>query len=159
MDIRKHGLLGASLLLAIVLWCSWLWQPDRQVRLHQQNLLNAVQGRDWDRVAEFLDDKYSDRWGHDKGFVLREAREAFRQFLALEVEQELTDLSVESGAARAHVRIAMRGSGGPLANLVMNRVNGIKESWVFEWRQGNRPWKWTVVHLDQPQLEIGSVGF
>lgn len=159
MDIRKQGLLGASALLAIVLWCAWLWQPERQIRLHQRNLLQAVEGRDWDRVAEFLDDNYSDRWGHDKGFVLREAREAFRQFIALEAQGEIVDLSVEPGAGTVLVRLSMRGRGGPVAELVMSRVNALHEPWRFQWRQGNRPWKWSLVRIDHPELELSGAGF
>ena len=55
MDFRKLGLLGACALLAIVLWCAWLWQPERQVRLHQRNFLQALEDRDWERLAEFVD--------------------------------------------------------------------------------------------------------
>jgi hypothetical protein len=159
MDIRKQGLLGASVLLAIVLWCAWLWQPERQVRLHQRNLLEAIEGRNWDRAAEFLDDNYSDRWGHDKGFVLREAREAFRQFIAVEVTGEVVDLSMDARSGTVLVRLSMRGRGGPVAEWVMARVNALHEPWRFQWQQGNRPWKWTLVRVEHTELQFSGGSF
>ncbi|MGV3533715.1 MAG: hypothetical protein ACO1QR_15205 [Chthoniobacteraceae bacterium] len=154
MDFRKLGLLGACVLLGIVLWCAWLWQPERQVRLHQQNFLQALEDRDWERIAKFVDDNYSDRWGHDKGFVLREGREAFRSFVVLDVEGETADLFVDSGRATVLSRLRMRGRGNPIAETVMSRVNGLQEPWRFEWEQGNRPWKWHLTRLDHTQLHI-----
>lgn len=159
MDFRKLGLLAACVLLVIVLWCAWLWQPARQVRLHQENLLQALEERDWKRVGEFLDENYSDRWGHDKGFVLREGREAFRQFIVLEVQGETLDLWVDSGQGAVLSRLRMRGRGGPIAELVISRVNGMQEPWRFEWQQGSKPWEWRLKRLDHAQLNLSGPGY
>jgi hypothetical protein len=154
MDFRKLGLLGACVLLGIVLWCAWLWQPERQVRLHQRNFLQALEERDWEQIAKLMDDNYSDRWGHDKGFVLREGREVFRHFIVLDVQGETVDFIMDSGDATVLTRLRIQGRGSAIAEMVMSRVNGLQEPWRFEWRQGNRPWKWRLIHLGHAQLHI-----
>ena len=65
MDLKKRALLAAS-----ALYAAWLGQPARQVRLHTAHFLGTVERRKWNRVQAFVADNYSDRWGHDKEFVL-----------------------------------------------------------------------------------------
>ncbi len=144
------------MLLVMLLWCAWLWQPDRQIRLHQRNFLQAVESRNWERAAEFIDDGYSDRWGHDKAFVLREAREAFRQFIALDMQGEEVDLSRTSVGGTVLTRLSMRGRGGPVGEWVIARVNALHEPWRFEWKRGSWPWNWTLVRMDQAELVLGE---
>lgn len=141
--------------MALVLFLVWYWQPERQVRLHQQQLLSALEDRDWEDVADLMADSYSDRWRHDKAFVLREAREVFRQFIALQVTGEVKDLSVADGAGEIKARLTIVGRGGPLAEFAMSRVNVMREPWVFRWQQQSAwPWDWQLVFVDQPELDL-----
>src|SRR5580692_2492905 len=48
--------IAAAVLIA--LRCFWLWQPERQVMLHQQHFLEAAQERDWAKFAAFFDDGF-----------------------------------------------------------------------------------------------------
>lgn len=139
----------------LVLFLMWYWRPERQVRLHQQELLSAVEDRDWKEVAELMADSYSDRWRHDKEFVVRESREVFRQFLTVQVKGEERDLNVENGMGEIKARLTILGRGGPLAEFAMSRVNVMREPWVFRWQQQSAwPWDWKLVWVDQPELSL-----
>ena len=146
---------GASLLLAWVIFLIWLWRPEQQVRLHQRDLFAALEDRDWDEIRSLMSDNYSDRWRHDKEFVLREAREVFRQFIVLEVTGEITDIGMEDGAADVTSTLTMRGRGGPVAEFAMTRVNALRRPWEFRWeRRSWKPWDWALVHVNHPDLDI-----
>lgn len=155
MDRKTYGLAGAAIGFAIVIFCAVLWQPDRQIRLHQKHLLKSVEKRDWDRFTRFVADDYSDRWGHDKTFVLRESREVFRQFIFLTVRQEERTLRTNEGSGIVEARVMIEGRGGPLAEFAMQRVNALAEPFRFRWQQKSwKPWDWQLVEFDQPELEI-----
>lgn len=140
------------------MWCAWLWQPERQARLHQQHLLRAFEERDWGDIAGFLAEDYADRWGHDKAFVLREGREVFRQFLWVAVAGEIVRAEVSGDAARMDVRVRLSGRGSPLAEVAMERVNALGEPFVFEWKRRSwKPWDWQLVRLDQAELQMEEV--
>lgn len=149
----------AVVLLGIVaIYTAALWQPARQVQLHQANLLRAVEKRNWERFASFMADDYSDRWGHDKEFVVRESREVFRQFLFLTVRQEVRATTILDQKGTVVARIELTGSGGPLANVVRERVNALSEPFTFRWRQRSwKPWDWQLVQVDQPELDLSEM--
>lgn len=149
----------AVVLLGIVaIYIAALWQPARQVQLHQTNLLRAVEKRNWERFASFMADDYSDRWGHDKEFVLRESREVFRQFLFLTVRQEVRAMQIGDQRGTVVARIELAGSGGPLATVARERVNALSEPFTFRWRQRSwKPWDWQLVDVDQPELELSEM--
>jgi hypothetical protein len=46
----------AGLFFSIILggYLTWLWQSERQVVRHTENLLRVVEERDWKRVQEFI---------------------------------------------------------------------------------------------------------
>jgi len=146
--------LAIAAVLAVVL-LALHWRPSRQVRLHQQHLLEAVGNRDWKKVGGFFAQDYKDHWGQTREEALRRAPQAFQDFLACGVESERPSLEWRDGAGVTTERIRIVGSGGALARLVMEQVNGLREPFVFEWRkQGWLPWDWALVSVDQPEISI-----
>lgn len=136
-----------------VIFLAVLWQPDRQVRLHQLHFLRSLEKRDWPRFATFVSEQYSDRWQHDKAFLLREPREVFRQFIVLGIEQEERSLFVAGGKGRIAAKLTITGNGGPFAELAKQRVNALAEPFTFRWvKQSWKPWDWQLVEVDQPEL-------
>jgi hypothetical protein len=155
MDRKKIALAAASALLVCALYAAWLWQPARQVRLHHAHFLRAVERRNWDKVQGFFADNYSDRWGHDKEFVLREAREVFRQFLFLNIQSEPAPPGITARIAEIRAPVKIAGDGSPVAQFVVEKVNTLREPFVFTWiRPGWKPWDWRLTRIDQPELEI-----
>ena len=134
-----------------------LWQPERQLRLHQRNLLRAVEKGNWERFASFIASDYSDRWQHDKEFVLRESREVFRQFLFLTVRHEVRDVDAQGETGTLSVSIELLGTGGPLAEFARERVNRLGAPFTFRWRhRGWKPWEWELVEVNHPELELSE---
>ena len=155
MDRKIAGTAAGAIVIALLIHCAALWQPERQVRLHQLHLLQSVEDRDWPRFADFIDDQYSDRWQHDKSFVTKESREVFRQFIWVTIQQQNDVIRMENGTATVAARLIVAGSGGPLGEMVKQRVNGLAAPFVFQWRNRSwKPWDWRLVQFDQPELEI-----
>jgi hypothetical protein len=103
-------------------------------------------------------DDYEDRWEHDKETALANAGEAFRQFLFVTIENRTDSCEVAPASATTRTAIKVSGSGGPMAQLVMDRVNTLREPFVFTWRQASwKPWDWLLTRVDQPELKTDRV--
>jgi hypothetical protein len=155
MNLRRKIL--CALVLAIVatgLLLAWHWRPARQVALHQQHLLQAVENRNWPKVSSFLADDYRDRWRQDKFHALANLRQALADFLALGVqERDPVVLEWSEGDAVVKARLQCVGSGGPISQFVMQRLEEFHEPFVFRWRHRSwMPWDWALIAVDQPEL-------
>jgi hypothetical protein len=53
---------GLAIALCVGLYLIWLWQPERQVRRHTENLFRAIERKDWEAVADFIGNDYHDHW-------------------------------------------------------------------------------------------------
>ena len=140
--------------MALGLYLLWLWQPERQVRLHTSHFLKKVERRNWAAAGKMMADDYRDRWQHDRASALAEAREVFQQFLFLTIDNrtDTCDLAPDSATTRTFIKI--RGNGGPLAQIVMERVNLLREPFVLGWRHASwKPWDWKLTGVDQPELK------
>ena len=143
------------MLAALALYAAWLWQPARQVRLHTAHFLGAVERRQWDRAQAFVADNYSDRWGHDKEFVLRETREVFRQFIFVSIQHDLAAPTFAGADAEIRTPLRLVGSGSPIAQMVVEKANTLRAPFTFTWhRAGWPPWAWQLTRVDQPELEL-----
>jgi len=132
-----------------------LWQPARQVALHQRHFLDALENRDWDRLGRFLADDFTDRYGHDKAWILQEAGEVRRHFFVLTIEERESDLRLDPEETSAEVTSLVRisGNGTALATEVQLIVNRESAPFHFRWkRQSRKPWDWQLVSVDHPLL-------
>jgi hypothetical protein len=149
--------LASLAVVTIALRCLWLWQPERQLLLHQAHLRSAIERRDWGRIATMFDPAYADRWGYTRPTALRDGRQWLGQFFALKVAaQPVADqLSPDGGTVTE--RWALDGTGTALAGMVEDRVNAIHEPFVFQWKHGSwKPWDWTLVRVDNPELDLAA---
>ncbi len=151
MDPKRLALGAAAALLALALWLAWLWQPERQVRLHTAGLLKAIERRNWNKVQDQFADNYSDRWGHDKAFVLSGLHQVFGSFVFLKIEHE--NLSVSAASGSTITRVKMSGQGSVVAQYVMTKVNGLGEPFTFTWLRRGKPWDWQLTSVDHPTLD------
>ena len=152
---RRHFLLLGVVLVFLVVWLLTRWQPERQVRVHTEALLAAAESRDFKKFAALLAADYSDPWGNDKARVLEGSQQVFRNFLALEVKA--TDMEVDEADAIGHAsaRIVIRGTGGPIGEEAMMRVNALKKPFSFTWRQRSwKPWDWELTQVEQSELHL-----
>ena len=141
--------------VVLLLFCLRLWQPERQALMHNEHLLKAASKRDWTRVSAFIDEKYSDRWGHDKTAALADAREILSQFFILDLTGESPECSAGSGSATISCRLKMTGRGSPIADAAMTEVNALQTPFSFQWtRHSWKPWDWKLARVDNTQLNI-----
>jgi len=143
------------LLLGLAIFLVVLWAPERQIRLHQEHLLSAISDKNWARVASFIAEDYSDRWGHDKAFVTQAAREVFAQFFALELTMSQPVLSRRDQNGEVSGRLIAKGSGGPFAQMAIDKLQELREPFTFRWQKRSwKPWDWTLTRVDHPTLEV-----
>ncbi len=155
MLIRKYAPTAVVALILWALWLAWLWQPERQVRLHTTHFLKKVERRNWEAAGAFLAEDYTDHWEHDKKSALSDARQVFSQFLFLTIENRTDNIAGQGDEATAQTVIKISGNGGPVAQLVMEKVNTLREPFAFTWRHvGKAPWNWQLIRIDHPNLNI-----
>jgi len=154
-------LLRRLLIAAILLACAVLalhWRPGRQVRLHQQHLQEAVENRNWKKVAGFVAENYSDSWGQSKAIAMQRLPDAFQDFIACGVLAEGASLEWKNGACAFKARIHIVGSGGPLSQLVIQEMDNLRQPFEFQWRrQSWKPWDWALAGVSQPEIPVLKV--
>lgn len=154
-QLKWKILLIAAVLIA--LRCLWLWQPERQVMLHQQHFLEAAQDRSWAKFDGFFDDGFRLPNGQDKAWTLRQAHEVLREFMALEIRATDTTITVEGATGRVRSMIRIEGNGMELAQMAKAAVNGSKDPFEFTWKRGSwKPWDWRLTGVDHPLLHLNT---
>jgi hypothetical protein len=150
----KFLLPGILLIAALAL--AFHWRPTRQVRLHQEHFLTAIEDRHWKQAAPFLSADYHDRWGQTKSVVLLRLSQVFGTFLACGLQETAVSAArANDGALVLTSRVRIVGSGGPIAQMVMQQSESLHAPFTFKWKHESwKPWDWALVEVDQPELEI-----
>ena len=161
MNLRHSSLYALAALVILGSWLAWRWQPERQVAHHQRSLLDAVERRNWNKVAGFMDPHYTDQWAPDKDSALGIANQVFQQFLFLTIKTDNEQYTIAEGKAHVAAKIRVSGQGGPLAQLAMERVNALQAPFGFDWVHGAswKPWDWKLVRVEQPELKGEALQF
>lgn len=150
--------LAVAVILALVagsVFLLCLWQPERQVLLHQKHLIGAVEDRNWRKVARFMSADYRDRWGFTRETGPAAAGEVFRHFFSLGLRAESAGVAVNKAEATIFNRLTVEGSGTMIAQEVARRINQLRRPFRFEWRRASSwPWDWKLVTIDQQELAI-----
>jgi hypothetical protein len=156
-------LFGAAVFVLVAVRCIWLWQPERQVELHQRHFVGAVSDRKWKKIDRFLAEDFRDRFGHDKTWALKESREVLRQFFALTVREENTTIAFttpERREATVTATLKIDGGGTPIAEYAKSTVNSSQHPFTFTWKQKSwKPWDWQLTSIDHPLMERGTGDF
>jgi hypothetical protein len=153
MLFRKYAPAAAAAFVAFALFLLWLWQPERQVRLHTSHFLKKVERRNWDDARNFLAPDYSDRWTHDRDSAVADLREAFRSFLFVTIENRTDSCELHGDRGTTRTVLKISGNGGPVAHLIMERVNGLHGPFTFDWRKASwKPWDWELTGVEHPEL-------
>jgi hypothetical protein len=81
----------------------------------------------------------------------------FAQFIAMEIKALDPEVEEANGQGTVRARLTLTGSGGPLAEMAIQKAAALRQPFVFEWRQASwKPWDWLLVRVDQPELEIAE---
>lgn len=156
VTFRNGFYAGLAVAVALGVYLFWLWQPERQVRLHSEHLIAAVEGQDWDDLAEFVDDSYQDKWGNDRPLLLARLREILSYTRNLRIETLGGGVSRLSGEdAEWNARVTVEADENELTALIKARVNRLETPFVFHWRHASgKPWDWKLVRVSNEGLEL-----
>jgi len=146
---------GLALALCVGLYLIWLWRPQHQVRLHTENLFHAIDGRNWETVADFVGSDYHDQWGDDRARVLERMREGFRWVRGSKIIAPNPLIQVETRGAIWIGKIALYSSDDGVMEVLDQRVNKLPTPFELEWhRLSGKPWDWKLVRVSNSAFEI-----
>lgn len=144
-----------TILLITALWLAW-WifgrSPEAQIRAAQASLTAAIEDRDWDEIASFLADSYTDAYGNNRESAITHGKKLLGGFYTLTLLTDQTAVRAAKGQGMVQVMIRLEGNGIGYSHAVLGRVNQLSEPWIFHWSNpGGWPWDWqvTMIHNDQ----------
>ncbi len=133
--------------------CFNLWQPRRQIELHQKNFLSALENRNWRRVKGFFVENYTDRFGHTRDSAVTDLREVLRQFFVVTIKPQGTQVELGPETATITTNITLTGNGPGLTDFITTEVNRLVDPWIFTWRKASLfPWDWRLEKVDNAGL-------
>ena len=152
----RNGLYaGALLMVAAAAYLFQLWQPERQVKLHSLHLITALEERDWNATAEFLDVEYEDQWGHDRTRVLERLGGVMSYTRDLRVRAQSAWVECSADEGEWHARIIVEGEESEVNTVVAQYVNAVVEPFVLQWRRRSwKPWDWKLVGVTNPEFQL-----
>jgi len=146
---------GLTAALCIGLFLLWLWRPERQVKRHTENLLHAIEHKNWANAGSFIANDYHDQWGDDRARLLERMREGFQYLQNLKISA--FSVSVQAQQRRAHWlgRIWIDGGPSELMESLKEQVNSLATPFDLEWhRLSRKPWDWKLVGASNSALEL-----
>ena len=89
----------AGLVLAAIwgVYLFRLWQPQRQIELHNLHLLARIERHDWKPAGEFIGDTYQDQWGNNRALLLERLPQVFRALGNTQIEVSDAAIRREQG--------------------------------------------------------------
>ena len=146
------GVFGITLCISLYLF--WLWRPEHQVRLHTEHFFHAIDGRNWDAVAGFLDENYGDQWDHDRTRLLERMREGFRWVPSSRITAPDALVQVEPRRAIWVGKINVYSTDDDVMQLLDERVNRLPAPFQLDWQQvSTKPWDWKLVRVSNPAFQ------
>lgn len=152
----RNGLYsGLSVALLTSLLLLYLWQPERQVRKHSENLFHAIEQKDWDRLGDLIAADYQDQWSHDRTRVLERLREVFRYLREVRIISSSSTIQTDKRTARWTGKIVIEADQGEIGTLIKERVNSLATPFELEWRRFSaKPWDWKLVRVSHSGLQV-----
>jgi hypothetical protein len=155
ISFRRSFCGGLAIALCVGLYFIWLWQPERQVIRHTENLFHAIERKDWEAVGDFIAHDYQDQWGDDRARVLERLREGLRFVRAPRINASNPSLQVEAQRAVWIGKIILSSSDDEVMTLLDERVNSLPTPFKLEWHRFSRkPWDWELALVNNPAFEI-----
>jgi len=146
---------GLAVALSIGLYLLWLWRPEHQVRLNTEHFFHAIDGRNWETVADFISDDYRDQWADDRTRLLERMREGFRWVRGSRITAANASVQVETPRAIWVGKIMVYSSDDGVMEVLDERVNKLTAPFEFEWRRiSGKPWDWKLVRVSNPAFQI-----
>ena len=154
-DIRLGLIVGMAAAVAIGAYCLWLWQEERQVARHTENLFRRIEQRNWSGVADLIAPDYADQWGNDRALVLERMRLILGYGHHFRINVADADCKIDNGIGVWQGRITIDSDDSELMPVLKERVNSLTAPFELQWRHvSGKPWDWKLVRVSNPELEI-----
>lgn len=157
MTITRRGAFigGPAIALSIGLYLVWLWRPEHQVYLHTEHFFRAIDGRNWETVADFVASDYQDQWDDDRARLLERMREGFRWVRGSNIIAPSALVQVETSRAVWIGRIIVYSSDDGVMQVLDERVNTLPTPFELKWhRLSPKPWDWKLVSVSNSAFQI-----
>ena len=152
---REGFYAGAAVALLLGIFLMWLWGAEHQIRRHTDNLLHAIERKDWNGFAAFVSFDYQDQWRNDRALLLERTPEVFRYLRGIRMIPGVVIVQINGRKGTWQAKITIEGDNSEVAALVKERVNSLTTPFTLEWqRVSAKPWDWKVVKVSNPDLEI-----
>src|ERR1700730_3780375 len=111
----------AALLCGLFFIC--LWQLERQVRRHTEELLHQIEARKWSKVSALIDDAYVDQWWQQSSArLLERMREVMHYMRGLRINPEPPLIKIDNRSATWTAKVTIDGEAGEGMALVKERI-------------------------------------
>ena len=123
--------------------------------MHTKNFFHAIDNRNWDAVADFINGDYQDQWGDDRARLLGRMREGFRWIRGSKIMAPDAIVNTEGRSAIWIGKIKVFSSDDSVAEALDERVNKLPTPFQLEWhRLSRKPWDWKLVRVSNSGFEI-----
>jgi hypothetical protein len=157
ISFREGFYAGLAVALCIGLFLGSLWRPERQIQRHSENLLRAIEKKDWTRFAFFVSGDYQDQWGNDHALLLQSTREVFRSVRMIRLNTANPRIWITNHSGFWEAKITTDGDGGEIMMMIKQRINSLVTPFRLEWRRmSGKPWDWKLVRGSNADLQIPS---
>lgn len=151
---RRHFFLLA--LIPLLLFSAWHYlSPAKQLRAHQQRLIESIGSKDEPALTKLLHPDYTDQWGFsptDWPAILKDLRALSP---ILEIVMVNPDYNADAGVV--DTALQAKSTGGPAAEYIQDQSVGLKEPTRFTWKRTSwLPWSWKLVNIQNPSISIPS---
>lgn len=134
----------------------FLKSPATQALDQHLQLIHFAAHRNWTRAHPLLAEDYRDGWNMKRDEAISVAHEMLQGFLILDLAWKPTSISVKGRNAILTGSIKVSGSGAGFSSEIINRVNQLREPFIFTWRKdGWKPGDWRLVGVSQAELANG----
>jgi hypothetical protein len=152
---RNGFYVGLALALLVGLLLQWLWQPERQINRHTENLFHRIERKDWSGTSAFIGAEYLDQWGQDRALMLTRMREAFAYVRDVKIQYVNPTVEIAKRRAVWRAKITAHGGDSELTALLKERVNSLATPFELEWHQvSGKPWDWKLTSVRNQDLEL-----
>jgi hypothetical protein len=155
IDVRRGLIVVFAVLVSVGFYLFWLYRPAHQVRLHTENFLHAIDGRDWELVASFIADDYHDQWDNDRDRLVGRIREGLRWVHRSRITAPDATVQVNTPRAIWIGKIILYSSDDGIMEVLDERINKLPTPFELEWhRFSGKPWDWKLTRVSNPGFEI-----
>jgi hypothetical protein len=153
-EFRAGLLIGIAAIVAVVVYCAWLWQGERQVALHTEKLFRALEQKDWSSARDLIASDYRDQWNQDRALLLERTRLLLASARKFQINATEVDCRIDNGAGKWRGKVSIETNEAELLASVKDRLNALSAPFELQWRHdSNKPWDWKLIRVGNSELE------